>query len=140
MRRDGGQALVELGLALPILLLTVLGGADLARVYAMHAGVETAARTAAETAALDASPTEAEAAAAARAELEGVPGLDPAAAGVTLVVHGGDGASACAGAPTLASPCFATVRVTYEFRTLVAWPGVPRTVPLESSRTFRRAS
>ena len=140
MRRDGGQALVELGLALPILLLTVLGGADLARVFAHATAVETAARAGAEAASIDPDPTLDEATALVEGELSGVPGLDPAAATVTLAVHRGDDVDgSCPDEPTLAEPCFATVRVRYTFRPVIPWPGIPATVELDCTRTFRRS-
>ena len=139
-RGERGQALVELGLALPLLLLTLLGGADLARVFAFSTAVETAARTGAESASIDPDPTLAEVRDLVEGELSGVPGLDPLAATVTLTVHRGDDVDgSCAPVPTLAVPCFATVRVQYTFRPVIAWPGLPASVELDRTRSFRRS-
>ena len=75
--------------------------------------------------------------AAAKAELAG-PGIDPSRMlPITLAVDDGNG-GACVSPPTVAQPCFATVRVRYAFAPLVPWPGMPATIALDSSRTFRR--
>lgn len=133
---ERGQALVELALALPILLFLLVGGTDLARVFSAQTAVQGAARVGAEAASLDfASPAD-----LARAELAGSPGLNAATAVITVAVHDGGGVDGtCAGTPTLSDPCFATVRVLYQFRTVIAWPGLPNVIGLDQSRTFRRS-
>jgi TadE-like protein len=50
-RRAGGQSMVEFGLVLPIMLVLLIGVADLGRVFAAGVVIEAAARNAAETAA-----------------------------------------------------------------------------------------
>src|SRR5690242_17612912 len=68
-RHEGGQSLVELALTLPLLVFALLGGADLARSYALQIAVENGARAGAESYAIDSTPTNAEAQAAAIAEI-----------------------------------------------------------------------
>lgn len=54
---DRGQSMVELALTLPILVFTLIGGADLARAYAIQLAVQNGARAGAEAAAVNQAPT-----------------------------------------------------------------------------------
>ena len=47
VRGDRGQSIVELALALPILVFLLIGGADLARAFAIQIAVQNGARAAA---------------------------------------------------------------------------------------------
>ncbi|TMG53229.1 MAG: pilus assembly protein [Chloroflexi bacterium] len=138
-REDGGQALVEVMLAVPIVFVVLLGGTDFARALNVDLALGSAARSAAERASLS-DPVSFDAAAAVREDLGRTPGLDPAAVAVTLTTHGGDGVDgSCAeDPPTLEAPCFSTVRVVFTFHTLFDWPGVPHEIVLDRSRSFRR--
>lgn len=66
-RRDGGQAAVELALAIPIVVLIALGVVQVALVIADRLAVELAAREGARAAAVAADPAAAASAAAAAA-------------------------------------------------------------------------
>jgi hypothetical protein len=47
-----------------------------------------------------------------------------------------DGTS-CTTTPTVADPCFYTVTVEYQFRTIVPWPFIPNTANFNRSTTVR---
>lgn len=134
---ERGQSLVELALTLPILAYLLLGGADIARAYAIQLAVQNGARAGAESAAVDYSPTTAEAAARAVDEMDRTPGLNTGTATVTVTFAKSDGTTACSGTPTVADPCFATVRVQYTFRTITPWPLLPNTFTFDRSTTMR---
>ena len=72
-RRDGGQSVVELALTLPLLVFALMGGADMARAFALQIAVENGSRAGAESYAIDSTPTNAEAQAAAIAEINRTP-------------------------------------------------------------------
>ncbi len=159
MRDDRGQSLVELALALPLLVFTLIGGADMARAFAVQLAVQNGARAAAESMALDATPTGLEASAHAQDEMNRTPGMNVVGtctqsgttwtcgtATVTILFTQSDGTSACTGAAStavvgvssLSTPCFAKIRVQYAFSTLVPWPGLPRTFGFDRSTMYRR--
>jgi hypothetical protein len=75
-----------------------------------------------------------------RDDLTGTPGLDQSRVGVTMTTHGGDGVdgSCVDDPPTIENPCFSTITVSYTFRTIFQWPGVPQVIGFERSRSFRR--
>lgn len=129
--------MVELALALPILVFGLVGGADLARAYAIQIAVQNGARAGAEAAAIDFSPTTGLAEARARDEMSRTPGIDGMAPVVTVVFARADGTTACLTTPTPADPCFVTVRVRYTFNTITAWPIVPNTATFDRRTTMR---
>jgi Flp pilus assembly protein TadG len=124
---ERGQALVELALLLPILVFSLIGGADLARAYSAQLGVQNAARAGAEAYVLGVATTDAQITTSARAELAG-PGLDASASTVT------------ASHTTVSGVNYVTVRVRYTWRTLVAWPLVPNTATFDRSAQMRKTS
>lgn len=128
---EGGQSLAELALALPMLVFLLIGGADLARAYAIQLAVQNGARAGAESAVLDRTPTVAATVDYAKQEMGRTPGLDAAAAAVTMTTLTAAG-GACPVPPSVAAPCYVTVRVVYTFKTLVPWPLI------QSSFTFDR--
>ena len=134
LRETGGQSLVELALALPMLVFLLMGGTDFARAYSAQVGVLNAARVGAE-------------AAASRAEGVTIPVVDDDAAVITYARNelaraaGIDGASATITHTNTTGgggELLTTVRVRYTYRTLVAWPLLPNTLELDRSATFRR--
>ncbi len=158
-RGDRGQSLVEVALALPLLVFTLLGGADMARAFAVELAVQNGARAAAESTALDATPTGLEASAHAQDEMSRTPGMSVSgtcaqsgttwscgAAKVTVLFTQSDGVTACigaastavAGVSSLATPCYAKVRIRYAFSTMVGWPGLPHTFTFDRSTMYRR--
>jgi len=136
---DRGQSMVELALTLPILVFALLGGADLARAYALQLAVQNGARAGAEAAAINQSPTATLAINRARDEMSRTPGMDITNLTNPLVTAGFaklDG-TACANPPSAAEPCFATVRVQYTFRTITPWPLIPNTANFDRQTIFR---
>jgi len=127
---------VELALALPLLAFMLLGGADMARGYAIQLAVQNGARAGAEAAAVDHSPTSTEAEARARDEMDRTPGMVAAGAAVTVTFAQADG-SACSDPPTVLSPCFATVRVQHTFSTITPWPLIPNQFQFDRSTSMR---
>ncbi len=140
---DLGQSLVEIALSLPMLTFLLLGGADMARVYAVQLAVQDGARAGAEAAAIDYSPTVAKAQARACDEMGRTPGMNVTtcpnnpnkpAVYVTFAQNSG---AACVSPPTVTSPCFATVEVQYTFRTITPWPLIPNTFMLDRTTVMR---
>lgn len=135
-RGDRGQSIVEIAITLPILVFMLIGGADLARAYALQLAIQNGARAGAEAAAIDFSPTASRAEARARDEMARTPGMDANAPTVTVTFAKEDG-TACLSTPTVANPCFATVRVQHTFRTVVPWPLIPNVANFDRSTTMR---
>jgi Flp pilus assembly protein TadG len=134
-----GQSLVELALLMPVLVFGLIGGTDMGRGYAVQVAVQNGARAAAEAASLMSAPTPLDATNVAIAEMKRTPGVVTANATVTLAIHNGDFVhGSCAAAPTLAQPCYSTVRVRYAFRTVVPWPLVPNSFNFDTTTTYRR--
>ncbi len=136
-RDERGQSLVELALNLPIMVFLLIGGVDLGRAYAIQLAVQNGARAGAEAAAINYAPTVATTQARAIDEMGRTPSLDTSAATVTVTFAQADGVTACTNPPTLANPCFATVRVQYTFRTTTPWPLIPNTANFDRSTTMR---
>ena len=143
---SGGQSLVETSLTLPILVLSLVAGADMARAYALQIAVQNGARAGAEATALDATPTSVEAKAHVRQEMDRTPGMDSAQANITLTFTQADGTTACTGAPntstpgtpSIATPCYANVQVQYTFRTITPWPLMPNIFTFDRMTRVRR--
>jgi Flp pilus assembly protein TadG len=138
LRDEFGQSMVELALLLPVLVFGLIGAADLARAYALQLAVQNGARAGAESYAIDQSKSEPQARARALDEMSRTPGMNVASAAVTVLVKKDDGVTACdPPPPTIASPCFVTVTVQYQFRTIIAWPFVPNVANFDRSTTMR---
>lgn len=139
-RNDRGQSMVEVALMLPILVFLVLAGGDMARGYAIQIAIQNGARAGAEAAAIDFTPTAAETEARARDEMSRTPGMDSTAPTITVTFKQLDGVTACVSPPSLAAPCFATVRVEMTWRTITAWPLIPNTFNFDRTTTMRMMS
>ena len=126
LRAQDGQSLVETAISLSLLVFLVIGGTDMARAYSAQVGVLNAARAAVEARVTGAATTDAVAAAYAIDELDRIPGVDASSATATCTPSTDGGAN------------FTTCRVRYTFRTIVPWPLVPNTLPLDRSVVFRR--
>lgn len=136
-RVEVGQSMVELALTLPIMVFGLLGGADLARAFALQIAVENGSRAGAESYAIDSTPTNAEARATTIAEINRTPTAAATAANVTVTKAQADGVTACISPPTVATPCFVSVRVTYPWTTITAWPLVPNSGTFDRTTTVR---
>lgn len=129
--------MVELALTLPIMVFGLLGGADLARAFALQIAVENGSRAGAESYAIDSTPTNAEAQAVTIAEINRTPTANATAANVTVTKAQTDGVTACVSPPTVATPCFVSVRVIYPWSTITAWPLVPNSGTFDRTTTMR---
>lgn len=125
---------------LPILVFLILAGGDMARGFAIQIAIQNGARAGAEAAAIDFSPTATETEGRARDEMSRTPGMDGSAPLVSVTFAQIDGVTACVNPPTLATPCFATVRVQMTWRTITAWPLVPNTFTFDRQTTMRMVS
>lgn len=131
--------MVELALLLPILVFGLIGAADLARAFAIQLAVQNGARAGAEAYAIDFAPSNTRAAQRAMDEITRTPGINLLDLNVVTPPGGPqhtDG-TACTTTPTVANPCFYTVTVEYQFRTLVPWPFIPNTANFNRSTTVR---
>jgi Flp pilus assembly protein TadG len=126
LRNSRGQSLVELAVLTPVLLLLLLGGIDFGRVYFAHVSVTNAARNGADYAGRG--PTSA-------ADLDGI---REAALWETNELLGTSDTN-----PSVASQAgtdaqgahYTDVTVSYQFSTLIPWPGLPSSINVE--RTVR---
>lgn len=137
LRREGGQSVVELALCLPLLVFALLGGADLARAFALQIAIENGSRAGAESYAIDSTPTNAEAQSAVVNEINRTPTANASPSNVTVRKKQADGITACVSPPTIATPCFVSVRVQYGWTTIIAWPLVPNSGTFDRTTTMR---
>jgi Flp pilus assembly protein TadG len=120
-----------------VLVFCVIGGADLGRALAIQLAVQNGARAGAEAYAIDNTPTVTEAQNAALAEVNRTPTVNATPSNVTVTEKQADGVTNCVHPPTIATPCYVTVRIQYTFRTVVAWPLIPNTANFDRSTQFR---
>jgi Flp pilus assembly protein TadG len=134
-----GQSMVELALLLPILVFGLIGAADLARAFALQLAIQNGARAGAEAYAINFTPTRALAIQRAIDEMARTPGMNVNSPLLTVDAWAlqADGATPCLQPPTIATPCFVTVSIQYQFKTLVPWPLIPNTANFDRSTTMR---
>ncbi len=141
VRDELGQSLVEIALSLPLMAFLLLGGADMARAFAIQLAVQNGARAGAEAAAIDYSPTEAKAKARACDEMGRTPGLDtsscPTNPHVIVTFLQDDGIQACPNPAVAATPCYATVEIQYTFKLVTPWPLIPNTFAFDRATSMR---
>ena len=140
VREDEAQSIAETALMLPIMVFLLIGGADIARAYAIQLAVQNGARAGAEATAVDATPTVLEAREHARQEIARTPGLDSLAANIDMTMAKASGLACDPPPPTISAPCYVTVRVTYTFHTIVPWPMLPSVFNFDRSTSMRRFS
>jgi Flp pilus assembly protein TadG len=131
-----GQSVVEIALALPIMVYLLIGGADMARAFAIQLAVQNGARAGAEASALDYTPTQAEAILHAQQEMNRTPGMDASQATITWSRLKNDG-TACPATIDYLNPCYYTVRVRYTYNTIIPWPLIPHSFNLDRSTKVR---
>jgi len=134
---EKAQSMVEISLVMPLLVFGLLGGADLARAFAIQLAVQNGARAGAESYAIDSTPTSVEAKDAAVAEMNRTPSLAATPANVSIVEAQADGVTACVHPPTTSNPCYVTVTVTYTWRTTIAWPWIPNVANFNRTTIFQ---
>jgi len=133
-----GQSVVELALCLPLLVFGVVGGADLARAYALQIAVENGSRAGAEAYAITSSAvrTTGEAQQAAIDEINRTPTAAATTSMVTVSTTLADGTTSCS-STSLAAPCYVNVRIQYDWHTLVAWPLIPNSGTFDRTTSMR---
>ena len=133
-----GQSIVELALCLPLLVFGVVGGADLARAYALQIAVENGSRAGAEAYAITSSAvrTLGEARQAAIDEINRTPTAAATTSMVTVSTTLADGTTVC-NSTSLALPCYVNVRIQYDWHTLVAWPLIPNGGTFDRTTSMR---
>ena len=136
VKDDVGQSIVEIALALPIMVYLLIGGADMARAFAIQLAVQNGARAGAEASALDYTPTSAEAILHAQQEMNRTPGMDANQATITWTRLKLDG-SACPAQTDYLNPCYYTVRVQYTYNTIIPWPLIPNSFKLDRTTIVR---
>jgi Flp pilus assembly protein TadG len=143
-RTDLGQSIVELALAMPLLTFLLVGGADMARAFAIQIAVQNGARAGAEASAIDYTPTTTEAVNWTMQEMGRTPGMNatlcsPSTSTCTITVTRlqADGLTACITTPDIATPCFFKVRVQYLFKTIIPWPLIPNQFQFDRSTIVR---
>jgi hypothetical protein len=119
------------------MVFLLLGGADMARAFAIQLAVQNGARAGAEAYAIDFTPTSAETILHAQQEMNRTPGMDASLATITVTKKQADGITACIATPDPTTPCFATVRVQFTFRTVIAWPLIPNVYNFDRRTTMR---
>jgi Flp pilus assembly protein TadG len=137
LRESMGQSMIEMALALPMMTFLLVGGADLARAFAVQLAVQNGARAGAEAYAIDFTPTTAETAQHAVQEMNRTPGMDATNATITVTRKQSDGVTNCPQTPDPAVPCYVTVRVQYTFRTIIAWPFIPNVFNFDRTTIIR---
>jgi len=141
LREDLGQSLVELALSLPVMAFLLLGGADMARAFAIQLAVQNGARAGAEAAAIDYSPTVAKAQGRACDEMGRTPGLDttscPTNPDVIVTFLQDDGVTQCPNPAVASIACYATVEIRYTFRLVTPWPLIPSTFTFDRTTSMR---
>lgn len=129
--------MVEIALALPIMVFLLIGGADMARAFAVQLAVQNGARAGAESYAITFTPTSLETIQHTQQEMNRTPGMDASLATITVQKKQADGVTTCIATPDPTTPCFVTVRVQYTFRTIIAWPLIPNVYNFDRSTTVR---
>jgi Flp pilus assembly protein TadG len=135
---DHGSSLVEAAVAMPLLLLILLGAVDLARGYFLAMEIAGAANAGAEYGSQN--PTDITGMrTAATGDAADVPNL---VASPTYGCGCSDGSSfsaSCAVTPSCATNVVyrVTVDVSATYTPQFPWPGIPSSIPLSSSATMR---
>jgi Flp pilus assembly protein TadG len=141
VRAADGQSIVELALCLPLLVFGVVGGADLARAYALQIAVENGSRAGAEAYAISSSDvrTIGQARQAAVDEINRTPSAAATVLMVQVTTTLADGTVVLPAdcAPTIAAPCYVNVRVQYNWKTLVSWPLIPNSGTFDRTTSMR---
>lgn len=166
IRHESGQSVTEFAIAVPIILLLLIGIADLGRIYSSGVAIESAAREAADFGAFEAENwtainipvTLAEmeyraCTAAAGSHLADYASSDPDDRTCTnptfscwLERNGASAACASSGGftdgvdcsdPLTEAPCTVHVRMDYEFHLLLAIPPFPNSIGISRDSYFR---
>ena len=141
VRSQRGSAILEAGLAMPVLILMVCGAMDLARVF--HAGilVEGAARSGVQLGSLDigkAATDEMNEAAESDASGQGMTGLTVSSRTFCGCIDSTSEVSCTTATCSGALPGgYVETTASYTFRPLINYPGIPSEVVISRSAKFR---
>ena len=136
-RSEAGAALIEMGLAFPLLMLVLIGTADFGRIFHTYVTVANAARTGAEYGSASA-PKTADATGIRQAALNDAQDLT----GVTVTsqrICQCSGGSQVDCATTSCSPLryYVSVTATKTFQTLIPYPGIPASTDVTAVAKMR---
>jgi Flp pilus assembly protein TadG len=136
---ESGQSVAELALATPLLLLLVLGGIEMGRLFYMSVEVHNATRSGVQYGAQN--PVTASDSAgmqnAALKDAPNIPGLSAIATHYCQCVNGASSTCAigdCTGSRML---IFVKVDTTAQFRPLFSYPGIPSSFPVRGEAIMR---
>ena len=119
------------------MIFGLLGGADLARAYAVQVAVQNGARAGAEAYAIQEDPQPIDATNAAVLEMNRTPTINAGPSNVAVTEAQTDGVTTCVHPTTNATPCFVTVRVTYTWHAITSWPFLPNVANFDRSTIFQ---
>lgn len=126
-RGERGQSLAELAVLLPILLIIALGAVDFGRAYFASQAVDNAARTGAQYAAVS------------TANAGNLNGIQTAVAQESGGLASTPTVTAATGADSMGKT-YTRITVSYNFTTMIAWPGLPHSIPMTRTVQMRVGS
>jgi Flp pilus assembly protein TadG len=135
-RREKGSAAIELAIAIPTLMLILLGTADFGRLYYEAIAVENAARCGAQFAVVT-SANHNDFAGIRQAALNELQGLSGATATVSQMCRCGWGQENDCSSGCSSKRTYVQVTVSKTFNTLAPYPGIPSSVQLRAVSTMR---
>jgi Flp pilus assembly protein TadG len=137
-RPRAGQAMVELALVVPVLVVLLMGATDLARVFYFSIAVNNAARAGVQYGAQDLSKS-ADFSGMAQAALNdgsGISGLNATAS--NFCECPGSAPQSCSPLPSCPGVAtYVEVQTSAQFNTLLKYPGLPSAVALSGNATMR---
>ena len=136
---EAGSAMVELALLCPLLLLMLFGSMDFARVFYTSIAVANAARAGAGYGAQSVSKTTdfAGMQSAAAADASNVQGFTATATRVCQCASGASSDCSVGSCPAGKLLIYAQVTARATYQTVGAYPGIPRTISLQSIARMR---
>jgi Flp pilus assembly protein TadG len=137
---DLGQAMIELALLLPMLCYLMIGGIDVARVYAMQLAVQNGARAGAESGAIGYNLTDAQIVTHVQQEMARTPGMNGyATMGTPTTCPALNPGENCiiVSHPVVSSVTYVKVQVKYIFQTIIAWPLISNSYTLDRTTQYR---
>lgn len=140
-RSERGSAILETGLALPVLMLMACGAMDLARVFVAGIVVESAARASVQSGSYSVGKADS-------TSMNQAGANDAAGQGITGIVVTSRTFCGCVGSTSQVSCSTATCSgatpsgyvestATYTFRPLIAYPGIPTQITIARAVRFR---
>lgn len=135
-RRSSGSVAIELSLAIPLLLIILLGTADFGRIFHDSIAVSNASRVGVQYAMSSAS-RQSDTAGMVTAALDDLPNRTGATAAARTYCTCSNGSEQSCSTTCTSKRLYIEVTVTKTFQTLVQYPGIPSSTNL-SSKTIAR--